>query len=135
MNCIKYSNDKEKFKDILTNEVKMSKMGVTLLNEVTNFDININEGMDGDESMCKAVEEWRKELLEEGMAKGKTEGIAQGIAEGIAQGKAEGIAQGKAEGKAEGQTDIVLRMKAKGLSDDEIENLTGLSIEFIKSVK
>ena len=126
-------------------------MGVTLLNEVTNFDININEGMDGDESMCKAVEEWRKELLEEGMAKGKTEGIAQGkaqgIAEGIAQGKAEGIAQGKAEGiaqgkaegiaqgKAEGQTDIVLRMKAKGLSDDEIENLTGLSLEFIKSVK
>ena len=89
--------------------------------------------------MCKAVEEWRKELLEEGMAKGKTEGLAQGKAEGIAQGKAEGIAQGKAEGiaqgKAEGQTDIVLRMKAKGLSDDEIVSLTGLSLEFIKSVK
>ena len=131
MNCIKYSNDKEKFKDILTNEVKVSKMGVTLLNEVTNFDINISEGMDGDESMCKAVEEWRKELLEEGMAKGKTEGLAQGKAEGLVQGKVEGIAIG--ENKV--QTDIVLRMKAKGLSDDEIENLTGLSLEFIKNVK
>ena len=63
---------------------------------------------------------------EEGRAEGHAEGRAEGRAEGHAEGFAEGIAEGEAEGIIKGKLEIAKAMKAKGLSDDVIEELTGL---------
>ena len=55
----------------------------------------------------------------------------QKYAEGMAKGRAEGMAKGRAEGRMEGQQkkalEIAAKMKASGLSADEIVQMTGLS--------
>jgi predicted transposase/invertase (TIGR01784 family) len=45
-----------------------------------------------------------------------------------------GRAEGREEGRAEGRMDIVRKMKAKGLSAEDIADLTGLTPEEIASV-
>ena len=55
--------------------------------------------------------------------------------EGLEQGRAEGRAEGKAEGRAEGEhamaVEIARKMKRKGASVAEIQELTGLSEDMI----
>ena len=46
----------------------------------------------------------------------------------------EGIEEGKAEGKAESVTEIITRMLSKGVSVEEIADLTGADIAFVKEV-
>jgi predicted transposase YdaD len=82
-----------------------------------------------------------------GEEKGKAEGIAIGKQEGKAEGKAEGIAIGKQEGKAEGKAEGIaigeekgkkesaIKMLKKNISLEDISEITGLSIEEIKSLK
>ena len=66
---------------------------------------------------------------------GHLEGRAEGRAEGIAEGRAEGIAEGRAEGIAEGERNALRRtakgMKQKGLSVQDISDITGLTKEEI----
>ena len=50
--------------------------------------------------------------------------------EGIEEGKAEG----RAEGKAESVTEIIARMLSKGVSVEEIADLTGADIAFVEEV-
>lgn len=52
--------------------------------------------------------------------------------EGLAEGHAEGITAGLAEGRKEEQQSIARKMRNKGLSPEEIEDLTGLSREEIQ---
>lgn len=54
---------------------------------------------------------------------------------GREQGLAEGIEQGRAEGKAEGRAQIVLSMLAKGLDIATVSELTGLSVEEIRTLQ
>jgi predicted transposase/invertase (TIGR01784 family) len=42
--------------------------------------------------------------------------------------------RGQEQGAARKQSEIVQRMKAKGMSDDEISELTGLSVEEIDTI-
>ena len=80
-----------------------------------------------------------KEMLEEGIARGRAEGLAEGmekgkaegIAEGMIKGKAEGIAEGKAEGIRENQLSTALKMLKFGMSVEEISEITGLTKEEI----
>ena len=62
----------------------------------------------------------------------------EGLAEGRAKGRAEGIAKGRAEGRAEGIAETKLenarKMKAIGLTIDQIRTITGLSSESIKAL-
>jgi predicted transposase/invertase (TIGR01784 family) len=53
----------------------------------------------------------------------KEEGRAEGLAEGREEGRAEGLVEGRDEARAE----IARAMKAKGLSDDIIKDVTGVS--------
>ena len=80
----------------------------------------------------------RAEGLAEGLAEGRAEGIAEGIAEGKAEGRAEGIAEGKAKGKAEGEKikslEIARMMKNKKFSNEDIAELTGLTIGEIERI-
>ena len=130
MNCIKFSKDKEKFKSVLTKEDKMSKMGVELLNEITNFGININEESEGEAIMCKAVEDWKRELLEEGKAEGRAEGRAEGKAEGLTEGEA----KGRAEGALDQQKSSIKTMNKNGFEPEVIAKALSLDIDFVKEV-
>ena len=80
-----------------------------------------------------------KELLEEGIARGRAEGLAEGMekgkAEGLAEGKAEGLAEGMEKGKAEGlaqgirenQLSTARKMLKLGMTIEEISEITGLT--------
>ncbi|MFS6555233.1 hypothetical protein VPJ68_07055 [Parabacteroides distasonis] len=62
-------------------------------------------------------------------------GREQGLAEGIEQRRAEGIEQGRAEGIEQGRAQIVLSMLAKGLDIAAVSELTGLSVEEIRTLQ
>jgi predicted transposase/invertase (TIGR01784 family) len=76
-----------------------------------------------------------KEMLEEGIARGRAEGLAEGmekgkaegIAEGMVKGKAEGIAEGLAKGIKETQLSTARKMLKLGMSIEEISEITGLT--------
>ena len=88
-----------------------------------------------------------KELLEEGIARGRAEGKAEGLAEGMEKGKAEGLTEGMIKGKAEGlaegmekglaqgiketQLSTARKMLKLGMSIEEISEITGLTKEEI----
>ena len=79
-----------------------------------------------------------KELLEEGVARGRAEGKAEGLAEGKAEGLAEGIEKGKAEGLAQGiketQLSTARKMLQLGMSIEEISEITGLTKEEVDNL-
>ena len=64
----------------------------------------------------------------------KLEGRIEGRAEGIAEGRAEGIAEGRAEGRAEEKQENARKMKAMGLTNEMIHQITGLSVEEIEKL-
>ncbi len=59
--------------------------------------------------------------------------------EGKAEGRAEGLAEGRAEGRAEGEKnkacEIATKMKASGISVDDIMKITGLTEEEVSKLK
>ena len=59
------------------------------------------------------------------------EGEAKGRAEGLEEGLKKGRTEGRTEGRAEGIMEVARKMKAKGHSEKEIEELTGLTREEI----
>ena len=91
-----------------------------------------------EENVVKAArflgeEKGREEGLEAGIAKGKELGLAEGKELGLAEGKELGLAEGKELGFAEGERKAMLaaakRMLEKGMSRDDIVELTGLTLE------
>ena len=72
-----------------------------------------------------------KEMLEEGIARGRAEGKAEGLAEGKAEGLAEGMEKGKAEGIKENQLNTARKMLKLGMTIEEISEITGLIKEEI----
>ena len=63
-----------------------------------------------------------------GYAAGQEEGRAAGRNEGIAEGLEQGLAQGLAQGKQQQALAIAQKMKAMGLSNDDIFKITGISL-------
>ena len=87
--------------------------------------------MDG---MEKGLADGRAKGLKEGRAEGRAEGLIEGRAEGLIEGRAEGLIEGRAEGLIEGRAEGMARiidtakaMKAHGISEEIIEQCTGLS--------
>ena len=62
--------------------------------------------------------------------KGKAEGREEGLAEGEAKGRAEGLAEGQQKEK----TETVLRLKALGLSIEQIAQGTGLTADEVITI-
>lgn len=54
--------------------------------------------------------------------------------EGRIEGRAEGIAEGRAEGRAEEKQENARKMKAMGLTNEMIHQITGLSVEEIEKL-
>lgn len=70
-----------------------------------------------------------KNVVDTAWGDGKTDGLAEGLAKGLAKGRAEGLAEGLGQVK-----ETAARMKAKGFSAEEIQDLTGLSLSDIESL-
>lgn len=74
----------------------------------------------------------------DGFAEGLEEGRAEGREEGREEGRAEGREEGKEEGRAEGRMnekyENARKMKSKGFSLEDISEITGLSIDEIKTI-
>ena len=94
-----------------------------------------------DESI-KAVDDYYGVLMsyymngiDEGVAKGEAKGFAKGEAKGFAKGEAKGFAKGEARGSYHKSLDIAKKMLLKGMDDDSIMELTGLTHEQLHQLK
>ena len=68
----------------------------------------LKETDEGVDSMCRAVEDYGKELRAEGKAEGRAEGIAEGI--------------------EKGRTELIAQMKAVGMTDEQIEKILSAKV-------
>ncbi|MDE7128414.1 MAG: hypothetical protein K2O58_11105, partial [Bacteroidales bacterium] len=66
-----------------------------------------------------------------GREEGRKEGIEIGRTEGLEKGRMEGRIEGRTEGESNAKMEIARAMKARGMSDDEITAITGVSKEDI----
>ena len=73
--------------------------------------------------------------IDEGVAKGEAKGFAKGEAKGFAKGEAKGFAKGEAKGSYHKSLDIAKKMLLKGMDDDSIMELTGLTHEQLHQLK
>ena len=60
--------------------------------------------------------------------------MAEGLAEGRAEGRAEGMEKGRAEGMEKANIDNARKMKALGLSTDQIQAVTGLCAQEVEKL-
>ena len=88
----------------------------------------LKETDEGVDSMCRAVEDYGKELRAEGLAEGLARGKAEGLAKGKAEGIAEGIEKGKAEGIEKGRAVLIAQMKASGMTDEQINKILSTKV-------
>ena len=104
-------------------ELARYEAGLKALEDRVDFKEMLEEGIARGRAEGKAegLAEGKAEGLAEGMIKGKAEGIAEGLAEGMekgkAEGKAEGLAEGIAKGKVEGLSEGMIKGKAEGLAE------------------
>lgn len=81
--------------------------------------------------------------IKDGFAEGKAKGLEEGRAEGRAEGWVEGWVEGRAEGRAEGiakgieqrNIEIAKNMLRKGLSAEDISEMTGLPVDLINTIQ
>ena len=64
--------------------------------------------------------------------KGRAEGMAEGMAKGRAEGRAEGMAKGREEGRAEGMAEMFRTMYRKGMSVEQIAEMTSTDMEEVR---
>lgn len=79
-------------------------------------------------SVHAARDAWET-LRDESRAEGFEEGYEDGRAKGLAEGHAEGLAEGHAKGAEDTNRENARKMKALGLPQDVISQVTGLSSE------
>ena len=54
--------------------------------------------------------------------------------EGMKEGEAKGRAKGIAEGEVKGKTETARKLHARGMANEEIADITGLSIDELKKL-
>ena len=123
LNCIRFSRDPDMLEKILTSIPgdSLSREAVHLLNVLLKLGLNIPEKKEV-VKMCKAVREWRKRLINEGMEKGEKRGVTKGRREGMEMGRQEGMAS------------IIRSMLQRNASPEQIHQLTGLPLERILDI-
>ena len=103
-----------------------------LENPDTNKALKILEKSAYDEKDLSAYEYyWDAVYNERGAIR---HGFKQGMARGLADGMAQGIAQGMAQGIEQTNRDNARKMKLKGIPDDVIADVTGISIKEIQQL-
>jgi hypothetical protein len=127
---IRYSNDKEKLKELVESKTYFQHM------EEDAFDVAVNyscaqelsfakeeyeEG--GRVNMCVAIQEMMKDSRDEG------------ILEGVVQGRREGVREGQFKGEKEKCQQVVRNMLLRGMSDEDIIAIAECDKEFIDTVR
>ena len=121
-------------------ELARYEAGLKALEDRVDFKEMLEEGIargraEGKaEGLAEGMEKGKAEGLAEGMEKGKAEGIAEGMIKGIVKGKAEGIAEGLAQGIKENQLSTARKMLQLGMSIEEISEITGLTKEEVDNL-
>ena len=64
--------------------------------------------------------------------KGRAEGMAEGMKKGMEKGMAKGMARGKVEGRAEGRAEMFRTMYRKGMSVEQIAEMTSTDMEEVQ---
>ena len=85
-------------------------------------------------AMCKAAEEWKKELLTQGRAEGEIKGRAEGEIKGRAEGRAEGKAEGLEEGQAKTTLMVYRNCLNRGMSQQDAIEISGISKELLSTI-
>jgi predicted transposase/invertase (TIGR01784 family) len=83
-----------------------------------------------EEGLAKGTETGRQMGLEAGMERGREEGLEEGMAKGTERGRR----MGREEGREEGRRETAKRLRAMGLSTDQIAAATGLDPEVIDAL-
>ena len=84
--------------------------------------------------MCKAWEELKQDLLDEGIKEGKAKGLEEGKAKGLEEGKAKGLEEGKAVGAKESLEANIKTMKSNGFEAEIIAKALNLELAYVNSV-
>ena len=67
-----------------------------------------------------------------GRAEGMAEGMKKGMKKGMEKGMAKGMARGKVEGRAEGRAEMFRTMYRKGMSVEQIAEMTSTDMEEVQ---
>ena len=93
----------------------LKQTNVPIMNKAVNIIYDLSE-----DTKIREMARLREKALHDeasALANAKNEGKAEGRAEGISIGEA----KGRAEGKAEAETDIIKKMKAYGMTEEQIK--------------
>ncbi|MEG0259398.1 MAG: Rpn family recombination-promoting nuclease/putative transposase [Lysinibacillus sp.] len=113
------------------------------LEELAMRDENLREAFDVWEEISQtpetilAYQSRLKYIIDEEakLADAKLEGKEEGREEGIEQGMEKGIVKGREEGRVKGKEEVVMIMIAKGKSNEEIKELTGLTLDEVNTLR
>ncbi len=139
-----YSNDekeKERYKYLMMMDLRLDelreisgkdRMVGRYMSELerVNEDPKFREFISAEEDNRKIENSLRKQFREEGLAEGRAVGIVEGRKEGRKEGREEGIK----EGEKQGNLKTAKKMLDKGFSIEDISDITGLTIDEIKTI-
>ncbi len=93
---------------------------------------------DDEENMRMLEKAWKKEALQKGFQEGIEKGMEQGFEQGMEQGREQGMEQGREQGiglgRESSRSEIVLNMISKGVSLEDISDLTGIPPEVVQRI-
>ncbi len=120
----------------LIEAVDMANSNKELLDSwAARFNLELKERAVRDGYTNEGILKGIKKGLREGKKEGKLEGIKEGKIEGIKEGMREGMKTGIKEGKAEERLSIIKNMLMKKAEYSFISEVTGRSIQEIKSIE
>ena len=103
-----------------------------LENELTSKALSIVEKSAMTEQQLEAYDKfWMSVFDEEAISEGR---YLEGRAEGRAEGEAIGMAKGQEIGRENEKKETARKMKTKGFTDEDIADVTGLTIEEIRKI-
>ena len=137
-----------KFKPQTIKEKKMAVLWLRFLTEIDGNTVEVPSELLEDPETSKALKileksayteaelntyehYWDAVYYERGVIR---HGYKQGMEQGMKQGMVQGIAQGVAQGVAQTNRKNAAKMKAKGIDDATIAEITGLSMDEIESL-
>ncbi|HNS09278.1 MAG TPA: Rpn family recombination-promoting nuclease/putative transposase [Candidatus Ozemobacteraceae bacterium] len=88
--------------------------------------------LNADQEMRVRLEDRERARVNELIIRSET--IKEGRAQGLAEGRAEGLALGLAEGKAEAQIEIAVKLADKGMTNEQIAEITGLQLNDLENI-
>ena len=142
LSCFPVSRDRDKL-DAVLDKYRHERLSIEALRFLeVFFDVKMKIAGDAKEGelgvMCEAIRQMREESYNEGHNKGRSEGLIQGRSEGLIQGRSEGLSQGRSEGLSQGlakeKENVTVNALRRKMSYDDIQAITGLSLERIASI-